>query len=241
MPVTSAYTLETIDLISGRSETLGPKQIVVAFAREKEIADGETQATYSALVSDEERQRCAAFVFDRDRQVFLAAHALLRLTLSRFAPVAPKSWQFHAGAHGRPEIAEPVSRLRFSISHTRGLAACAVVLDRDIGLDVEDLSRGAPIELAKSFFAEREAQALENVPPEDRAARFLTYWTLKEAYIKARGLGLSLPLDQFAMYEDCPDGWRIAFEPALANDSERWHFWSWRPGKEHQAALAVAD
>jgi 4'-phosphopantetheinyl transferase len=244
MPVASAYTLdilEPIDLMTGGAlRTLAPKQIVLAFAREEEIAAVENQAKYPALLSDEERHRSVGFHFEGDRRVFVAAHALLRLTLSRFALVAPSSWQFRAGEHGRPEIAEPGSRLRFSISHTRGLAACAVVLDRDIGLDVEHLSRDAPIELATSFFAEREARAVENAPSEDRTARFLTCWTLKEAYIKARGLGLSIPLDQFAMYEDSQHGWRIAFEPTLDDDPGRWHFWSWRPGRRHQAALAVA-
>jgi len=169
----------------------------------------------------------------------VAAHALLRMTLSRFADVAPGGWHFRTGHHGRPEIAAPASRLRFSLSHTRGLAACAVMLDRDIGFDVEDASSGERIEVAERFFSPREVRELHATPIVGRAERFLEYWTLKEAYLKARGLGLSVPLDQFSLYKEAEGAWRVAFDPALADDAARWHLHSWRLDGGYRAALAI--
>jgi 4'-phosphopantetheinyl transferase len=243
MSAASAYSFEIIEKIengAGRGwRPLAPTEVVVALARPEE-SERHERSISMALLSEEEKQRLARFRFERDRHLFLAAHSLLRVTLSRYADVEPYVWQFRSGRYGRPEIAEPTSRLRFSVSHTRGLAACAVMLDRDIGLDVEDISKGAPAEVAHRFFSPCEARDVLCAPLESRARRFFTYWTLKEAYCKARGLGLSVPLDQFSLHED--DGaWRIAFEPPIEDEPGRWCFWSWHAGEHHQAALAIAN
>ena len=192
-----------------------------------------------ALLSDDERERLTRFRFERDRALFLAAHALLRITLSRHTNIEPYAWRFCKGSHGRPEIAEPRSRLRFSLSHTHGLAACAVVLDRDVGLDVEYLSNDPPIDLADRLLSPRERCDILSVPIDARASLFLEYWTLKEAYAKARGLGLSLPLDQFSLYKDTDGRWRTALEPPPHEDIVRWWFWSWHVSNDHQMALAI--
>jgi len=107
---------------SGRRE-LEPTEIVVALCRPSEPAVSEQRSVLMGLLSDEERQRLTRFHFERDRVLFLVAHALLRITLSRYANIDPRAWQFRTGSYGRPEIADPRSRLRFSLSHTRGLAA----------------------------------------------------------------------------------------------------------------------
>jgi 4'-phosphopantetheinyl transferase len=233
----SVQLVENIDDEGGSCRPLGPTEVVVALTRPDE--SDERLSMFMPLLSEDERQRLARFKFERDRRLFLMAHALLRVTLSRYANVEPCAWQFRAGSYGRPEIAHPPSRLRFSLSHTPGLAACAIILDREIGLDVEDTSRGAPIDVAERFFSPMEARQVHSAPLKARATRLFQYWTLKEAYIKARGMGLSLPLDRFTMYEDAEDTWRITFEPPLNDDPGRWQFWSSSVTDNHQAALAI--
>ena len=218
---------------------LAPGEVVVALGQPVECVKPERQSALMNILSDEERERHNRFHFERDRALYLTAHALLRVTLSRYANVDPQLWQFRAGKYGRPEIVEPRSRLRFNLSHTNGLAACAIVLDRDIGMDVECVTRDVPIDVANSNFSPRERSDILRASAAARARRFLEYWTLKEAYIKARGVGLSLPLDHFTFYKDESGFWRIHFEKPLCDDPQRWQFWSWQMGDGHQIALAL--
>jgi 4'-phosphopantetheinyl transferase len=243
MPAGLTYTVAIVEGFADgavpESRPLLPTDIVLAIARPEQSAAPERYARLLPLLSADERARLERFRFERDRLLFLVAHALLRITLSRCSDVAPEAWQFGAGSHGRPEIAAPASRMRFSLSHTQGLAACAVVLDRDIGVDVESLSRETAVDVAERFFSPREVRELRETPIDDRHGRFLEYWTMKEAYVKARGLGLSLPLDRFSVYNSRHGDWRISFEPPLNDDPARWWLWSSRVGSTHQAALAI--
>jgi 4'-phosphopantetheinyl transferase len=218
---------------------LAPGEVIVALGQPVECVEPDQQSALMKLLSDEERERHSRFHFERDRSLYLTAHALLRISLSRHANVEPQAWQFRTGKYGRPEIAEPRSRLRFNLSHTHGLAACAVVLDRDIGMDVERITRDIPTDVAETTFSPRERSDILGTSATARARRFLEYWTLKEAYIKARGVGMSLPLDQFTFCKDESGVWRILFEKPLCDDPERWQFWSWQLGSGHQVALAL--
>src|SRR6185295_18612851 len=120
-----------------------------------------------------------------------------RTTLSHYAAVDPTAWQFARNRRGRPEISGPlgVAPLRFNLSNTAGLIACLVTLGVDVGVDVEDTHRrGETVRIANRFFSASEVAALEALPPERQRQRFFEYWTLKESYIKARGMGLAIPL-----------------------------------------------
>jgi 4'-phosphopantetheinyl transferase len=243
MRETAPYEIEIVEdlLNEGTSSrrSLAPGEVVVALARPDDFTIPEQQSALTALLSDDERERFARFRFENDRQLYLVAHALVRVALSRHANIEPCAWRFQTGSHGRPETGESQSRLRFSLSHTRGLAACAIILDRDIGLDVEYLTADARTEVAEQFFSARERRDLLCAGPDVRPVRFLEYWTLKEAYAKARGLGLSLEPHQFSFYKDVAGRWSIASGPPLYEDSERWQFWSWQAGNDHLAALAI--
>jgi 4'-phosphopantetheinyl transferase len=178
----------------------------------------------SILSTDEQAQLDRIAVASRRRE-YLAAHALVRTTLSRYADVEPAAWTFRENAWGRPEVVGHA--LRFSLSHTDGLVAVAVTHDRDVGIDVEALDRRpATPELADHFFAPVEAAAVRAQPE-----RFLEYWTLKEAYVKARGMGMAIPLDQFWF-----DGPELAL---TAVDAERWRFERFRPTANHALAVCV--
>src|SRR5262249_397343 len=151
----------------------------------------------------------------------------------------PSAWRFTSSEHGRPEIVSPevAPRLRFSLSHTRTVVACAVGAELDIGLDVEDVARDAPLDVAERF-APSERAALEALPSHERKRRFFVYWTLKEAYAKARGLGLSLPLDQ-AVFDLSGREIRVSFGSSAEDDAGAWRFESWVIEGAHRAALAV--
>ncbi|HYG91406.1 MAG TPA: 4'-phosphopantetheinyl transferase superfamily protein [Azospirillum sp.] len=186
------------------------------------------------LLDDTERARWERFLRPEGRRLFAAAHALLRTTLSRYAAVDPRAWRFTAGEHGRPELAGPETGLTFNLTHTEGLAACAVTRGIAVGIDAERADRHANLEgMARFAFAESERAQFDAAPPERRGAVFFGIWTLKEAYIKARGLGLALPLKSFAVTVDPP---RIAPAP---DDTTEWHAELIQPTDEHVLAVAA--
>jgi 4'-phosphopantetheinyl transferase len=204
------------------------------------VSDPALIRRYDALMSPDERARHARFVFPRDQHIYLVARALVRTTLSKYADVEPKAWTFQEGPYGRPEIAGPpgVAPLRFSLSHTAGLVALAVASHADVGIDVEGINaRASGLDIASHFFAPSEAADLEALPPEQQGRAFLEFWTLKEAYIKATGLGLSMPLKSFAFQLTDPPA--IAFGPSSTGDPSEWHFSRLDLSPHHLAALAV--
>jgi 4'-phosphopantetheinyl transferase len=194
------------------------------------------------LLDEDERAREARLVRDQDRALFVVAHALVRLQLSRVGPLAPPEWRFVTNGHGRPEVANlPAGAppIRFNLSHTSGLAACAVTGDRDVGVDVEYIDRALTHDVAARFFAPREVTDLEALPESARGRVFFDYWTLKEAYIKARGLGLALPLRHFAFVLSPPAPPAITFDDEIDDDPATWQFLQTAPTPAHRLALAV--
>lgn len=197
---------------------------------------------YKALMTPDEHDRMARFVFEKDRRSFLLTRALVRTTLSRYAPVDPSAWRFTTNAHGRPEIVDRpdgVPDLRFNISHTNGLIACAVTIGREVGVDVEHVGRNLMHDIAGRHFAPSEVADLRKLPEEEQRLVFYDYWTLKEAYIKARGFGLALPLGDFAFKLNPPALPTISFEPAMKDDPSTWQFLQEWPTPSHRLALAV--
>ena len=210
--------------------------------RPERFADPADLARCRAVLTDDEREKTDRFRFARDRHSCLITRALVRTTLSRHHDVPPERWRFRTNGHGRPEIAAPASPLRFNLSHTNGLVVCLVSRGRAVGVDVESLERaGRWVDLADRYFAPREAAALRRVNAAGRAVRFLEYWTLKEAYIKARGLGLALPLADFSfdLPARTPDDIEIRFTTAIDDDAARWQFGLTRIGRAHLAATAI--
>ena len=197
---------------------------------------------YRALLSPDEHDRMARLIFERDRRRFLLTRALVRTTLSRYAGVRPADWSFIANVHGRPEILDRprgVPDLRFNLSHTEGLIACAVTIGREVGVDVEHIGRRLTHDIAGRFFAPREVSDLRELPQDQQHRVFFDYWTLKEAYIKARGFGLALPLADFAFKLSPPAPPQIAFEPSLDDDAATWQFHQEWPTPLHRLGLAV--
>jgi 4'-phosphopantetheinyl transferase len=221
--------------------SLRPDEVHLWVVEPERVSEPRLLAAYHAMISAEERERHSRFRFDKHKLQFLVSHALVRVTLSRYAPVQPQAWRFSVNAYGRPEITgEGLPRLRFNLSHTDGMAVCAVALDTDVGADVEFSGRpGQTVELADSFFARSEVRALRSLPAEHQRERFFDYWTLKESYIKARGAGLSLPLDQFAFHLEPGQPPRVSFDARLGDEPGAWQFVRLKLSAEHPAAVAV--
>jgi 4'-phosphopantetheinyl transferase len=164
----------------------------------------------------------------------------VRTTLSRYADVAPAEWRFTAGEHGRPEIAPRagIPPLRFNLAHTDGLIAMALTLHDDVGIDVEvRRHRSTWLDVARRFFAAAEVAALDALPADEQSEAFLDYWTLKEAYVKATGLGLHAPLQRFWFRRGTVPA--IVFDVGFAEDPSAWQFARLHLGPDHVAALAV--
>lgn len=200
-------------------------------------------ADYRELLNPAEQEKESRFYFAEDRQRYLVTRALVRTVLSRYATVAPKDWVFSADPYGRPHIVNPQaidSGLSFSVSHTHGLIALGVAGGRSLGIDVENFARPKiPTDMAGLFFAPQEAAALRELPDERRPYRFFEYWTLKESYIKARGLGSSLPLDRFSFHFPDEHAVALAIDSEIGDDPSRWLLWQFRPTAEHLLAVCA--
>jgi len=222
---------------------LTPAEIHVWLASYDEIVDEQLHASYRELLNPEEREQEPRFYFARDRRRYLVTRALVRTILSRYMAIDPRDWVFSTNAYGRPEIANPQvsdAGFSFNISHTHSLIVLAVTKQRALGVDVENvLAREAAIDVANRYFAPPEVAALHAAPRQEQHFRFFEYWTFKESYIKARGMGLSLPLDKFSFHYRDDKTVEIAIDPELADEPARWQFWQFQPAPEYLVAVCA--
>ncbi len=208
-----------------------------------EQAPSDLEARFAHWLSDEERARTERLRIERVRFEYLMTRVLCRQCLSLCEPsVAPAQWTFVRNEHGKPEVSGPVGvgALRFNVSNTFGLVACAITRDHDLGVDVESRERNSDgLAIADRYFSASEVAALRALPAEQQSHRFFELWTLKEAYIKARGLGLAIPLGQFSFVLDSPPKIGIAFDERLNDKPEAWSFALHSPSPQHQLAVAL--
>jgi 4'-phosphopantetheinyl transferase len=217
---------------------VGVPELDVYFSNPATWSDGDIADARSVL-SPDERARAARFRFERDHRLYVAAHSMLRRALAERLSVAPLALEFDHNAYGRPELGGAHARaLRFSLSHSHGMALCAITRERDIGVDVEPIERELPLGVAERCFAPFELADVLGLSAGERGARFFTYWTLKEAYVKARGVGLSLPVARIAFVVS--EG-SVEFRPdaEIEPSASDWCFRSFRVADTHQAALAL--
>lgn len=215
----------------------GPSEVHLFYGDPADLAAPEAASQARTLLTGDERERIERYRFERDRLVSLATRVLVRRVLSRYHGVLPAAWRFEATAHGRPFVAGDAPRVSFNLANTHGLVVCAVAASDDVGVDVERIDRKAPLEIVDRYFAPSEVAALRALPEAERPRRFFDLWTLKESYIKARGLGLAIPLDGFAFHLRAGAPPRITIEPRLSDDANRWRFAQRRPGEDHLVAV----
>jgi 4'-phosphopantetheinyl transferase len=196
----------------------------------------------SATLSPDERARADRFRFARDRDRFIVGRGSLRAILGQYAGREPSAIAFRYGGWGKPELdgAPDEAGLQFNLSHTGGLALLAVARGRRLGIDVEavrPMADAAPI--AARFFSPAECAVFQRLPEPEQLAAFFRCWTRKEAYMKATGAGMSMPLDQFDVTlapGDPPALLRVEGRP---DEPSRWSYRDLDPGPGYLAALAV--
>lgn len=216
----------------------GPPRVHLWFRDTEGLTNHDLEAERQIL-SAAEQERRARFVFDRDRREFTAAHALLRAALSRWEQCPPSEWVFTAGQNGKPSLADAhASTLEFNIAHTRGMVACALTRGFVVGVDVENVDRAVDGEsVARNFFSPAEVSALATCSSEERPTRFIELWTLKEAFLKATGMGLSHPLGDFGF--NFASAGRLGFNAPPGTDASVWHFALYAPSGRHRLAVAI--
>jgi 4'-phosphopantetheinyl transferase len=190
----------------------------------------------AATLSGDEREKAAQFHFDKDRNRYIAARAILRELIGRYENLPAASVQFTYNTYGKPGL--DGSSLRFNTSHSADLALFAFTRNRNIGVDLERIRPDfASREIAAQFFCPDEIAALHALPHESQLVAFFDCWTRKEAFIKAHGSGLSLPLHRFAVSVTGPAQLlRTDFEPSAA---QQWTLHDLTVAEGFAAALAL--
>jgi 4'-phosphopantetheinyl transferase len=218
-----------------------PADVHVVFRDTSALGDSEIAAAVGML-PDEERAQCERFHFREDARDYAAAHALLRVMLSHGTERPPGSWRFDRTAAGKPFLAgADASYASFSLTHTRGMVACALAADADVGVDIERIDRDVDVaRIASRFFAAAEISGLSRVGEPLRRHRFFDVWTLKEALVKALGGSLLRSLDGLAFDVERLDAdGTIMFSAPPDVLSGPWQFALFSPAPEFRGALAV--
>lgn len=199
-------------------------------------------AQLAPTLAPDEQARAARFVYSEDRIRFIAGRGILRTILGRYLDCAPAHIRFDYGIYGKPALAEPAQRsgITFSVAHSGDLALYSIAVGRAVGVDVEairTIKDGRAV--AAVAFSPLEQAALAALPEDRWLQGFFRCWTRKEAYVKARGLGLSLPLDRFdvsLMPNDPPRLLRVQGEPV---EAARWVLHEVVPAPGYLGAVAV--
>jgi 4'-phosphopantetheinyl transferase len=198
--------------------------LCLCYAYPDDLRDPEIAGLAQSLLSDDERSTMAKFNLDSSRREYLAAHVLARRSLSQHAPQDPRAWRFRANRFGKPAVIPPCG-LHFNLSRRADLVACLVADGSEVGVDVEAHAHAPEIvSIADTVFSGAELQQLDPICGEDKLDHALSLWTLKEAYIKARGMGLSLPLKAISFLLCTESGMRLEVQPSLMDDPKRWRF-----------------
>jgi 4'-phosphopantetheinyl transferase len=207
--------------------------------RATDTLDDAAIAAAAAVLSPEELEQYQRFHFARDARDYAVAHALLRHTLSRREGRPPADWLFDKTPSGKPFLRNAGdSAPSFSLSHTRGMVACAVTAGADVGVDVECVDRDVnTAEIAARFFAPAEAAHLMRLGAEARRDRFFDLWTLKEALVKALGVGMATSLASLAFTVGDDGRVRLEAPPEIAPMS--WQFGLFAPASRYRLAVAV--
>ncbi|RCW23885.1 4'-phosphopantetheinyl transferase [Ciceribacter lividus] len=218
---------------------LAPESVRLLWLRTTDLPDRYLERWF-ALLNLSEQARATRFRHRADRAAYVAAHALLRHMLSEALGGDPRAWTFETGLSGKPELAASTrSRLHFNISHTRGLVAC-VIAGVPVGVDVEASDGNVPSAVAERFAPGERAMLAKAAGAEYRSI-FFRLWTLKEAYLKATGEGLSGRLDSPAFQLD---PLRVTLWPsengsAEPSNPDAWRFFEFLPCDGYRLALAV--
>lgn len=190
------------------------------------------------LLSPDEVQKAERFYFEKDKNAYIAGRGMLRKILAAFLNTAPEQITFRYNPYGKPMLANPAN-IDFNLSHSHELAFYAVSRGSVIGVDIEHIR---PVnefwEVARSYFSKNEIAMLETVAEARQLEAFYNCWTRKEAYIKAKGEGLSMPLHQFDVTLIPGEPARLLQTRGDEGEARRWHLESFTPQAGYVAAVA---
>jgi 4'-phosphopantetheinyl transferase len=222
---------------------LKPKEIHLWIVSTEQIQDKTLLNRYHQILSTDEVKRNKRFFFEKDRKQNLITRVLIREVLSKYIDnIAPRDWRFVENDYGKPEVVPQMLPfpLKFNVSHTANMIVLAIAKDQDIGVDVETFSRDiATDDLAHYAFSPKEYEQLTGLKSQEFQERFFDFWTLKEAYIKACGMGLSIPLNSFSFTISDNKNISIQFNSQRNDDPAQWRFWQIKPQQKFSITLAT--
>ncbi len=196
---------------------------------------------FSSLLSTDENERRMRFRFEPDRQDFAFARGMLRSVLAEYLKSDPRDLSFGYTEHRKPFLSTPESELRFNLSHTQGAVLLGVCRGREIGVDIEKVREDLnPLEISTRFFSAAEQQGLKELPEAEQRPAFFRCWTRKEAFLKARGHGLSHPLELFDVSIGADDSEVALVTRPHAEDARQWRILATPAPEGYAAAVAVA-
>jgi len=191
-----------------------------------------------AVLSPEERERAGFFHFQKDRVRYVSTRGALRLLLARYLNLRAEDLRFETNAHGKPYL--DGGDVRFNVSHSGQVALLAFARGREVGVDVEFLRPGLiDAHIAERYFSPAEVAALQALPPEQHREAFFNCWTRKEAYIKAVGQGLSIPLDSFEVSREPGKPAALLVTRPDAQEARRWSMFALQLGPGYAGAVVV--
>jgi 4'-phosphopantetheinyl transferase len=219
------------------------REIHIWFLRPESVQNPDTLDHLRSILSKTELSQYQRYLFPEHAHLYLVSHGLVRRVLSKYAGIDPHEWAFRRTAHGRPEIDVPdIPALRFNLTHTPGLAACIVTLEDACGIDAEHLvARGNLLGVAERMFSEAEYRELEQLESDAFLEFFFTRWTLREAYVKARGIGIYFPTRKMNFTVNSDTSIEASFHPELEDNAEIWNFQILKPTDSHIVSVAVSD
>ena len=188
-----------------------------------DIPDARWQALRS-LLSDDELAKAERFHFAKHRRRTIVSHAALRILLGQYLPCPPRNIAFSYNTHGKPCLADQTRRIKFNLSHTQEIMLVAFVLDSEVGIDIESVTRKVDyMGVGQRWFSALESHTLQSLPERERVDAFFRAWCRKEAYIKARGEGMSHPLQRFSVALDKHEP-RLVEHLDDSRETRRWTF-----------------
>lgn len=203
-------------------------------------ATADQLAQARTMLSPDEIERADRFHFAEHRRRFAIGRATLRRLLGNYLTQPPRTIALKVNAHGKPALAAASIDLRFNLSHSRDMAVAAFTLGRTVGIDVEYIDPQIDIEsLSRHAFSNHEQQALMTLPPADRRAGFFACWTRKEAYVKARGQGLTIPLSDFDVSVNPHGPAELLACRSSPSEVQRWRMQSLAVDGPYAATLVV--
>ena len=195
-----------------------------------------------SVLAKEERERANRFYFSPDRDRFIVCRGLLRQIIAEYLDEDPVLIAFLCKPHRKPYLAGGCTEadLRFNISHSNDRALFAFSRGREVGVDIEWIdAKPAKEQIAERFFSPEEVSALRALPSAQQTEAFFLCWTRKEAFVKARGEGLNVPLDQFAVSLEPGRPTSLLWVQGNPHETQRWSLRNLNPGAGYAAALVV--